>query len=334
MVPRRRTHRLFLCWSLPLLLLAQAPLERVGGGGEFEGASIRAASLSDAGASSAAGWSVEVPDPFPVGPGVMEAEFDGTSLNLYSYKPESYTGERFILLLHGASRAAARYRDDASRMAEEFRALVVVPEFDAVRFPNRMYQFGGVFREDGTLADPEERTYAYIPKLVEYIRAREGTPRLPYLLLGFSAGGQFVSRMAAFLDVDAERLLVISPGSCMFPTREMEFGLGFGGLPDELNSDERIQRYLGLPITIYVGTNDTEMAQLPTGEAYAQGVHRYSRNLRYFNEAMDLAYQRDWDFNWRLVIADGPGHSPPDMFNHPQIANALIGHREGRLPPF
>jgi hypothetical protein len=118
----------------------------------------------------------------------------------------------------------------------------------------------------------------------------------------------------------------MSPGSCLFPTRELRFGLGFGGLPDEYGGDGRIQRYLAQPITIYVGTNDTERAQLPIGDAYAQGVHRYSRNLRWFNQAMDLAYERNWPFNWRLVIADGPGHSPPDMFNHPQIENALFGH--------
>ena len=112
----------------------------------------------------------------------------------------------------------------------------------------------------------------------------------------------------------------------MFPTREMDFGLGFGGLPDEFSSDERIKRYLAQPITVYIGTNDTEMGQLPTGDAYDQGVHRYSRNIRYFNEAMDLAHEREWPFNWRLVIADGPGHSPPDMFNHVQTENALFGH--------
>jgi len=41
---------------------------------------------------------------------------------------------------------------------------------------------------------------------------------------------------------------------------------------------------------------------------------------------MDLAHKKEWEFNWRLVIADGPGHSPPDMFNHPQTKNALFGH--------
>ena len=266
------------------------------------------------------------PDPFPVGKGMMAVDFNGTPLNLHYYKPGTYQEDRFILLLHGASRAAARYRDNAARMAEAFHSLVVVPEFDRERFPNRRYQFGGVFREDGTVAEVQEMTYAFIPMIVEHIRAREGNDQLPYLLLGFSAGGQFVSRMSAFLDLDAERLLVISPGSSLFPTRDLEFGLGFGGLPPEWSSDERIRRYLAQPITVYIGTNDTEMAQLPTGEAYAQGVHRYSRNLRYFNEAMDLAYENEWDFNWRLVIAHGPGHSPPEMFDHPQIENALFGH--------
>ena len=269
---------------------------------------------------------VVVADPFPVGKGLIEVDFDGTPLKLHYYKPANYTGERFILLFHGASRTAGGYRDSASGMGDAFESLVVVPEFDLERFPNRLYQFGGVFREDGSVAHAEERSYAYVPKLVEYIRNREGDARLPYLLLGFSAGGQFVGRMAAFLDTDAERIVAISPGSCMFPTRDMRFGLGFGGLPDELSNDERIRRYLAQPITIYIGTNDTEMSQLPTGDAYAQGVHRYSRNIRWFNEAMDLAYRKEWKFNWRLVIADGPGHSPPDMFNHPQTENALFGH--------
>lgn len=266
------------------------------------------------------------PDPFPPGRGVAVAGLLGTPINLHYYKPENYTGERFILLFHGASRAAAAYRDNAVGMADAFESIVVVPEFDLERFPNRLYQFGGVFREDGSFADPADHTYAYVPELVAHIRGREGDTELPYLIVGFSAGGQFVGRMAAFLDTDAERIVVMSPGSCMFPTRDLRFGLGFGGLPDPFGSDGRIRRYLSQPITIYIGTNDTEMAQLPTGDAYAQGVHRYSRNLRWFNEAMDLAHTEGWPFHWRLVIADGPGHSPPDMFNHAQIENALFGH--------
>lgn len=266
-------------------------------------------------------------DPFPVGKSMVEADINGTRLQLYAYKPATYAGEGFILLLHGASRAAESYRDNAMGMADLHKRIVVVPLFDRERFPEWRYQFGGVFRADSSFAAPEERTYAFIPTLVSYIRGREGRAGLPYLLAGFSAGGQFVSRMAAFIDSDAERLIAMASGSTMFPTRDMDFGLGFGRLPDALSNDERIRRYLALPMTVYIGTGDVEMSQLPQGDAYDQGVHRYSRNIRWFNEAMDLAFKKQWAFNWRLVIADGPGHSPREMFDHPQVGNALFGHR-------
>jgi hypothetical protein len=268
--------------------------------------------------------------PFPEGRSLVEAEFDGTVLNLWVYKPDNYVGDGFILLLHGASRAAEAYRDNSRGFADTYGRLVVVPEFDSERFPNRRYQFGGVFRADGSFADLEEQTYAYIPKLVDYIREREREPDLSWVLLGYSAGAQFVSRMSAFLDTDAERLIAMSPGSALFPTRDMEFGLGFGGLPEEWATDERIRRYLALPLTVAIGTADTEEGALPRGDAFDQGVHRYSRNLRWFNTAMDLAHLNEWEFNWRLVIADGAGHSPPEMFDHPQIGNALFGHRRTR----
>ncbi|MCC6927738.1 MAG: hypothetical protein IT359_01995 [Gemmatimonadaceae bacterium] len=265
---------------------------------------------------------------FPAGKSVIEADINGTPLQLFAYKPDSYNGEGFILLLHGASRAAESYRDNAVGMAEKHQRLVVVPLFDLKRFPEWRYQFGGVYRADSSFAAPDERTYAFIPALARYIRQREGNASLPWILAGFSAGGQFVSRMAAFIDLDAERLVAMASGSTMFPTRAMDFGLGFGKLPDDLGNDDRIRRYLALPMTVYIGTGDVEMAQLPQGDAYAQGVHRYSRNIRWFNEAMDLAHKRQWPFNWRLVIADGPGHSPKDMFEHPQVTNALFGHRK------
>jgi poly(3-hydroxybutyrate) depolymerase len=105
-------------------------------------------------------------DPFPQGKGVVEVDLGGTPLNLHFYKPADYRGDRFILLFHGASRTASGYRDSASGMGEAFRSLVVVPEFDLERFPNRLYQYGGVFREDGSVADAEERTYAFVPMMV------------------------------------------------------------------------------------------------------------------------------------------------------------------------
>lgn len=291
---------------------------------------LSAAVLLVATASGAAGQSNGDPTPFPGGKGVTEADLDGTELDLWTYKPDGYVGDGFILLLHGASRAAEAYRDNAAGFADTYNRMVVVPYFDSDRFPNRRYQQGGVFREDDSFADPDERTFAYIPKIVQEIRDREGDEDLPYIVLGYSAGGQFVARMSAFLDLDAERLVSMSPGSTMFPTRELDYGLGFGDLPEEYSNDERLQRYLALPLTVAIGTEDVESRALPRGDAFEQGVHRYARNLRWFNTAMELAHEREWEFNWRLVIAHGAGHPPVEMFDHPQIGNALFGHRDTR----
>jgi poly(3-hydroxybutyrate) depolymerase len=284
------------------------------------------ATLLVPGASDGAAQAHGAADPFPQGNSVVEADFDGTALNLWAYRPENYVGDGLILVLHGASRAAESYRDNAREFARRYGRLVVVPEFDTARFPNRRYQMGGVFRADGSLADPAERTYAFIPQIVDYIRQREASPELPWILLGYSAGGQFVARMAAFLDTDAERLVAMAPGSMMFPTRDLDYGLGFGGLPERYSSDERIRRYLALPITVAIGTADTEDGQLPGGRAFEQGVHRYARNLRWFVTAMELAHDRGWEFNWRLVLHDDAGHPHRQMFDHPAIGNALFGH--------
>ncbi len=168
-------------------------------------------------------------NPFPVGSGVVTVDFNGTPLNLHYYKPGTYSGEQFIVVFHGASRTAMRYRDSSALMAERSHSLVVVPEFDLERFPNRTYQFGGVFREDGSVASPDEWTYAFVPLIVEYIRGREGDPDMTHFFLGFSAGGQFTGRMTAMQDSEAERIVVTSSGSCMFPTRDMRFPETSGG---------------------------------------------------------------------------------------------------------
>jgi pimeloyl-ACP methyl ester carboxylesterase len=265
--------------------------------------------------------------PFPEGSSAVQVDFDGTVLTLWAFKPENYVGDGFILLLHGASRAAEGYRDNARGFARKYGRLVIVPEFDAERFPNWRYQMGGVFRPDGTFVDPAGQTFAFVPRIVDYTRASEREPELPWILLGYSAGAQFVARMAAFYDLDAERLIAMAPGSALFPTREMEYGLGFGGLPAQYATDERIRRYLALPLTVSIGTADVEEGQLPSGTAFDQGVHRYARNLRWFLTAMELARERDWEFGWRLVLHHGAGHPPPEMFDHPAIGNSLFGHR-------
>ncbi len=265
----------------------------------------------------------------PVRAGVARYEFDldGTVLETFTYKPANYTGTRMIFVIHGTLRNADEYRDHSIEMGDRFGALIVTPKFDSQRFPSRKFQFGGVLNADRQAADPSEWTYALLPKLANFIRDMEDVEDLPYYIIGHSAGGQFVVRMSAFQETGAARLVAANPGSELFPTRDLPFGYGFGDLPRELSDDAALQRYLAAPLTLYLGTADNGPDEYfdRSPNANAQGEGRYQRGLACFELAKSLAEERGWEFNWRLVEAEGVIHDHEQMLNHPNAAQALFG---------
>jgi dienelactone hydrolase len=248
-------------------------------------------------------------------------------LEVFCYRPESWSGERILCVLHGVLRNADEYRDHAVGMADRFDALVVAPRFDAERFPSRRYQRGGVLLEDGTAAAPEEWTYSRIPEVVAWVRAATARPDAKLYVIGHSAGGQFVVRMSAFLPEGCTRLVAANPGSALLPVRTMPFGYGFGGLPDELASDERLQAYLAAPLTVYLGTADDGPDDYfdRSAPATEQGSGRHQRGLAMYWTARTLAQERGWRFGWTLVEAHGVGHDHERMFAHAACAVALFG---------
>ncbi len=265
----------------------------------------------------------------PIAQGASKVDFDldGKKLETYCYKPATFKGERMIVVLHGVRRNADEYRDHSKAMAERFGALVVAPRFDAERFPSRLYQRGGILKEDGTAAQPSEWTYALVPKLAAAVRSREGKPQLKFWLIGHSAGGQFAARLAAFFECGAERIVAANPSSWTFPTRSLTFGYGFGGLPETLSSDDVIRGFLARPLTVYLGTadsvpdRDTDMSD----GALIQGSARLQRGLAFFRFAKTVAERKNWRFAWTLVEANGVGHDHEKMFDHPACEVALFG---------
>jgi pimeloyl-ACP methyl ester carboxylesterase len=248
-------------------------------------------------------------------------------IHCFVYKPENWSGERMILVHHGVLRNADEYRDHAIVLGDRFDALIVAPRFDSERFPSRKYQRGGILREDGSAAQDRERTYALVPQIADAIRAREGRPRLSYWIIGHSAGGQFAMRMSAFQHTGAERIVAANPGTDLFPTRDMKFGWGFGGLPEALSDDAQLKRYLAAPLTLYLGTADDhpdeDLDMSP--ESVKQGPGRYQRGKAAFAMAQQLAREKGWTCNWRLVEAEGVEHDHEKMFAHPSSERALFG---------
>ena len=273
-------------------------------------------------------WLAIVGDPgIPRGTGTIELTVGPRQIPVeaLTYKPAAYRDGPLILVIHGVLRNADQYRDHAMALGDRVGALVAAPRFDKERFPTESFQQGGIQRE-GKTCSRDDWTFSRISEIAAEIRKREERPEMPFYLLGHSAGGQFVERLAGFVDCGALRIVAANPGTHLVPTLEQRFPYGFGGLPEELNNEAALRRYLAQPLTLYLGTADTVVDEHLTvsAEANVQGAVRLERGRKTFEYARQLAHERGWAFHWRLVEAEGVRHDHTLMFNHPEATDALF----------
>lgn len=265
--------------------------------------------------------------PLPVGASQIVVEAGGP-IEVFTYRPPTYRDGPLIFVFHGVQRNAADYRNFAITLAERFGAIVAAPLFDRARFPYESYQQGGIL-QDGQFQPPEHWSFSRVPAIIAAVQAATGDHPRPYYLIGHSAGGQFVARLAALVgDLGAERLVSTNPGSHLFPTREAPYGYGLGGLPEEASNDAALQRYLATPLTFFLGTGDNDpqhRALDRSPPALHQGPHRYARGLACFAHGQNLAAERGWAFNWRLVEVPAIDHDAARMFAAAEVADALFG---------
>lgn len=268
-----------------------------------------------------------VPDSIPMGKSMVEVTASEKVIEVYTYRPEKVEVDKIIVVFHGVLRNADDYRDNAVVLGDSFNALVIAPKFDRERFPSRKYQYGGIMNRQKEAMPQKEWTYTLIPQIVQEIRQLMESPKMPYWLIGHSAGGQFLVRMSAFFDPGAERIVAANPGSQLFPHRGAPFGYGFKDLPEELSSDEQLQKYLAAPLTLYLGTEDNAPDEYfnQSEEAMKQGGGRFQRNNNCYDFAKWLAERNDWEFNWKIVYAEGVGHDNALMFKNPACRVALFG---------
>ena len=265
--------------------------------------------------------------PLPTGPGLTLVGTGAGPLALFTFRPVGYdpAAGPLLIVCHGVNRDADVYRDSARPLAEAVGGLVVAPRFDKPRFPTAAYQQGNLRTADGGVTPPAARTWARLPEVVAAVRARAGRPGQPVVLLGHSGGGQFLCRLAGFFDSGAVRIVAANPGTLLFPTRDLPYPYGFGGLPTDLSDDAALRRYLAAPLTLLLGTADRvadkNLDVSPT--ALKQGASRFDRGRACFALARELASARGWPLGWRLVEADGVGHSGAKMFAHPACRRAI-----------
>lgn len=264
----------------------------------------------------------------PTGDGAFTVAAFGERIEVFTFKPEGYDGGPILIVCHGVLRNAEEYRSHAKGMAKRFRMLVVAPKFAEPAFPLERYQFGGV-SVAGKAMPKEYWSGSFVAPIVAEVRRREKRPALGYHCIGHSGGGQFLARFAGFSENDAKSVVVSNAGTHLFPTRDLPYPYGFGGLPPQLCGDAVLKRYVEQPLVYYLGTDDLERDEYfdVTPPAEKQGRTRYERGRNAFAAGERLAKEKGWKFGWRLVEADGIGHDHEKMFDAKHCEAALLGEK-------
>jgi poly(3-hydroxybutyrate) depolymerase len=279
--------------------------------------------LLAAGLAACAAPAAGPPDaPIPSGSGRQTVDLDGTRLEVFTWRPDGCALSGFLIVFHGTNRNAATYRDDAVPLGRKLCMLVVAPLFDKPRFPSWMYQRGGIVR--GSVQARKNWTVSLVPLLAAWVRSREGRPDLPYAMIGHSAGGQFLSRVAAFVPNDATRMVVANPSSWVWPALDIDAPYGLGRVYDKAEREAALRRYLAAPVIVLLGQNDTGSHDLADNEeAEEQGSTRLERGENAFRAAQQAAEEHGWPLNWRLILVPGVGHSDSRIFASEQAVEAL-----------
>jgi dienelactone hydrolase len=260
--------------------------------------------------------------PIPVGPSQQTIQLANGNMEISTYRPGNCHDPSLLLVFHGVARNAPGYRDDVRAIADATCMLVVAPLFDKERFPSWRYQMGGIVDRRG-IQDPRSWTGNLVLELVQWARQEERRS-MEYFLIGHSAGGQFLSRVAAFVPTEAKRIVIANPSTHVFPTLQVAAPFGLGGIYRGSVAEAQLRRYLEQPVTILLGEDDAGDENLDESPgAMAQGRTRYERGLNVFHQAQKVAMDRRWRFNWRLVEIPNTGHNARKMFSAQQVFDAL-----------
>lgn len=264
----------------------------------------------------------------PKGEGEIVVGQGAGAMRVFTYKPKNFSSGPILFVFHGMKRNAESYRDYAIPLAEKMRAMVAAPYFDNEAYPSLAYAHGNLRRGDGGLRPQSEWSFTAATEMIRTVLAREGNPRRPYFLIGHSAGGQFVLRLAAVKGLDARRIVAANAGTYAFPRADWDWPYGLGRLPAEFRREENLRRFLAAPLTVYLGQADTHTT-VEAGtfddspEANREGSNRLERGRNFFEFGQKLAGEKKWAFGWKKTEVPGIGHEGKLMINNLAMEEAL-----------
>jgi pimeloyl-ACP methyl ester carboxylesterase len=236
-------------------------------------------------------------------------------------------GWRVAVLVHGmlgrseeAVDVARRFIERWTAAAAERNVILIAPAFDQKNFGGRRGPGGG-YRG---LFGREIGADAFVNEIVDQYKALSSEYDGRFYLYGHSAGGQFASRYAVRHPQRVIAAVISAAGTYAFPNPEVAWTNGMKPLVRSMRwprSDESMHISITpdpmgwveaatLPITIVVGTEDTELLPGIQGQ---DGKTRIERARRWVGAMNRLAREHERGGRVRLSLVEGVGHNSADL---------------------
>jgi hypothetical protein len=258
----------------------------------------------------------------------FDPAFPDQQLVLHAARPSHWhPGMPILLVHHGVARNGKDYRDYWLQHAEERGIMVISIEFPEASFPEYLwYNFGNLHGKDGTPNPREQWTFGIDTRLFDALQSQGITTTQRYGLFGHSAGGQYVHRMLSF-GYRSRVAVAVSANAGTYAMPDLGIAWPWGLGATALTVDD-LPAWLGFPLTIMAGTNDTKTTGrfFPKGpKSLTQGPTRYARAHTYLGTARDAAAALGTPLAWRVIDVSGVGHDGKGMSDAaaPVIAEAL-----------
>lgn len=280
--------------------------------------------------------------------------------------------KRVVVIVHGAGLNAKKSFETGLRIVEKLEGIkkeymVIAPQFlEGIEPEERGLLFWGRQWRDGgeSLSEninkglPELSSYEVMDKLIELVTVKNPDIH-QIIILGHSAGGQFISRYAAinsnhenlgkqgvlieyvvanpssYLYLDSTRYQLNSNGEIFKRTRDdlasckgyndYKYGLeNLYGYANSLSKRDIQTRLMRRPITFLLGQEDTERSWSldKSCEVEVQGENRYERGMLYKHHLQSFVHGEENSKHYWLVLP-GVDHDSNEMFTHDEVIKKL-----------
>lgn len=264
----------------------------------------------------------------------------------YYYKPTTYDAltSPVLFAIHGEGGDGLGPINDLIAIADRRNALIIGINFYYSGCGN-LHGSNYVFVDSLDFCVDEGPATKIISPIYKHFLQREARSNVPVFMIGFSAGGQFVSRYMLIRQAYPDSLPIkmavsTNPYYYTFPTDTFNgvpmpwlSGLIFsdwvtqyisaGSCPEiakyyTFKCSDHIKQYYNENYGVLIGTTDTAPLS-DNASAMAQGSNRYQRAQAFYNFGLSDAPNYGTTLNWKYREVIGVGHNQNQMYNNKNL---------------